>query len=260
MKKVSTVVAKQSRNISRQRLTIGLDLGDRSSWYCVLDGAGPDPTGAARAYDCERVARSFRLHAAQSDRAGDSDRPSHGRRFHALAGTSGGTWCDPSNALALALIASAFVLDGFFIAGAATFGPVRTLEVGVTDWPGDRNDTYFWDSQWFRAKLPESMSEGEYRTFQSWSGNLDLVNDLSARPGQIQISVWDRQVWQLTMKNWNPPTTIGRSPQPKPRCFLELLCGVFLFPVAFRIWREARQRGISYRKHPSLLRSESFPS
>src|SRR5260370_42657871 len=40
MKKVSTAVAKQSRNISRQRLTIGVDLGDRSSWYCVLDEAG----------------------------------------------------------------------------------------------------------------------------------------------------------------------------------------------------------------------------
>jgi transposase len=33
-------VAKQSRNISQQKLTIGLDLGDRSSWYCVLDEAG----------------------------------------------------------------------------------------------------------------------------------------------------------------------------------------------------------------------------
>jgi hypothetical protein len=40
MKKVSTVVTKQSRNISRQTLTIGLDLGDRNSWYCVLDEAG----------------------------------------------------------------------------------------------------------------------------------------------------------------------------------------------------------------------------
>ncbi len=40
MKKVSTVVAKQSRNISRQKLTIGLDLGDRNSWYCVVDEAG----------------------------------------------------------------------------------------------------------------------------------------------------------------------------------------------------------------------------
>src|ERR1700739_3390848 len=40
MKKVSTAVAKQSRNFSRQTLTIGLDLGDRNSWYCVLDEAG----------------------------------------------------------------------------------------------------------------------------------------------------------------------------------------------------------------------------
>src|SRR3974390_239326 len=40
MKKVSTVVTQQSRNISRPKLTIGLDLGDRSSWYCVLDEAG----------------------------------------------------------------------------------------------------------------------------------------------------------------------------------------------------------------------------
>ena len=41
MKKVSTVVAKQRRNLSRQQqLTIGLDLGDRSSYYCVLDESG----------------------------------------------------------------------------------------------------------------------------------------------------------------------------------------------------------------------------
>ena len=40
MKKVSTVAAKQSRNFSQQKLTIGLDLGDRSSWYCVLEEAG----------------------------------------------------------------------------------------------------------------------------------------------------------------------------------------------------------------------------
>ena len=37
MKKGSTVAAKPSRKISEQKLTIGLDLGDRSSWYCVLD-------------------------------------------------------------------------------------------------------------------------------------------------------------------------------------------------------------------------------
>src|SRR5215467_8942579 len=40
MKKVSTAGAKQSRNISHVKLTIGLDLGDRNSWYCVLDEAG----------------------------------------------------------------------------------------------------------------------------------------------------------------------------------------------------------------------------
>jgi transposase len=40
MKKVSTVATKRGRNISRQTLTIGLDLGDRNSWYCVLDEAG----------------------------------------------------------------------------------------------------------------------------------------------------------------------------------------------------------------------------
>ncbi len=40
MKKVSTGAVQQSRNFSEQKLTIGLDLGDRSSWYCVLDEAG----------------------------------------------------------------------------------------------------------------------------------------------------------------------------------------------------------------------------
>jgi transposase len=40
MKKGSTAEAKQSRNISQQKLTIGLDLGDRNSWYCVLNEAG----------------------------------------------------------------------------------------------------------------------------------------------------------------------------------------------------------------------------
>ena len=40
MKKVSTAATKQSRNISQQKLTIGLDLGDRNSWYCVLDETG----------------------------------------------------------------------------------------------------------------------------------------------------------------------------------------------------------------------------
>jgi transposase len=40
MKKVSTTAVKQTNNFREQRLTIGLDLGDRSSWYCVLDESG----------------------------------------------------------------------------------------------------------------------------------------------------------------------------------------------------------------------------
>ena len=40
MKKGSTVAVKPSRKISAQKLTVGLDLGDRASWYCVLDEAG----------------------------------------------------------------------------------------------------------------------------------------------------------------------------------------------------------------------------
>ena len=40
MKKVSTAVTKSSRKMSQEKLTIGLDLGDRNSWYCVLDETG----------------------------------------------------------------------------------------------------------------------------------------------------------------------------------------------------------------------------
>jgi transposase len=40
MEKVSTTGRKQSSNFSQQKLTIGLDLGDRSSCYCVLDETG----------------------------------------------------------------------------------------------------------------------------------------------------------------------------------------------------------------------------
>ena len=40
MKKISTVTTKKVGKNASQKLTIGLDLGDRSSWYCVLDEAG----------------------------------------------------------------------------------------------------------------------------------------------------------------------------------------------------------------------------
>ena len=71
MKKVSTAATKQSRNISQQQLTIGLDLGDRNSWYCVLD-----ETGRIQLEQRVRTtakAGSLRRHAARPDRAGNRD-------------------------------------------------------------------------------------------------------------------------------------------------------------------------------------------
>ena len=40
MKKISTAAAQKIEKVEGQRLTVGLDLGDRSSWYCVLNEAG----------------------------------------------------------------------------------------------------------------------------------------------------------------------------------------------------------------------------
>src|SRR5215468_2149909 len=40
MKKTITTTGKASTRMRSQKLTIGLDLGDRSSWYCVLDERG----------------------------------------------------------------------------------------------------------------------------------------------------------------------------------------------------------------------------
>ena len=56
MKKVSTVATKQSRNFPAQKLTIGLDLGDRNSWYCVLDEAGQIQLEQRVRTNCESVA------------------------------------------------------------------------------------------------------------------------------------------------------------------------------------------------------------
>ncbi len=72
MKKVSAAVAKQGGNISRQRLTIGLDLGDRNSWYCVLDESGQVQL-EQRAHNRESVAGSVRRYAVQPSGAGNRD-------------------------------------------------------------------------------------------------------------------------------------------------------------------------------------------
>jgi transposase len=40
MKKISTMQAFSNEILKEQKLTIGVDLGDRWSFYCVLDEAG----------------------------------------------------------------------------------------------------------------------------------------------------------------------------------------------------------------------------
>ena len=73
MKKVSTVAAKPSKKISQQKLTVGLDLGDRNSWYCVLDESGQIQLEQRVRTQCESAARSLWPAAAQPDRSGSRD-------------------------------------------------------------------------------------------------------------------------------------------------------------------------------------------
>jgi hypothetical protein len=70
MKKVSTVVAKQSRNFS-QAFTIGLDLGDSQQLVLRAGRSGPDTVGAPSAYECKSVAGRLWRNAAQSHHTGN---------------------------------------------------------------------------------------------------------------------------------------------------------------------------------------------
>ena len=72
MKKVSTVGTQQTRNFTAEADD---RIGSGRSQQLVLRAgrSGPDPTGAARAHDCESSRRSLRRNAALSDYAGDRD-------------------------------------------------------------------------------------------------------------------------------------------------------------------------------------------
>jgi hypothetical protein len=104
------------------------------------------------------------------------------------------------------------------------------------------------------------MSSEEWEKIQAWSENRELTNDLEANPGRVEISMWDRQVHWIRMKNWTPPTTIGRPPGTNMRAFLELLLSLVLVALSFGIWREGRRRGIRYHRHdPFVLLAEPIP-
>ena len=59
MKKISTVATNRNEIFKEHKLTIGLDLGDRSSYYCILDEAGEVDFGAQLLDDTERNPSSF---------------------------------------------------------------------------------------------------------------------------------------------------------------------------------------------------------
>ena len=59
MRKPSTTVLRRTGKLRDQQLTIGLDLGDRSSFYCVLNGAGEVILEAKVATNPEAMKRTF---------------------------------------------------------------------------------------------------------------------------------------------------------------------------------------------------------
>src|SRR5207248_4788481 len=62
-----------SRNFSQQNLTIGLDLGDRSSHYCVLDESGGILVESKVSHEPQCDAGGVRVDAAESHCFGDGD-------------------------------------------------------------------------------------------------------------------------------------------------------------------------------------------
>jgi hypothetical protein len=170
--------------------------------------------------------------------------------FLLLAGRSKLTWADPTNALGFLLIAIALLLDGFFVAGAATFGPVPVLEVGVFPGQQDPHLCDFWrEGQWMATRLSTRISDQEYEAFRSWADNFEYTNYLKPYPGRIQMSLWDRQVYWVSMKNRRPPMTIGKPPHPNPRSFMELVFGTLLTILSLRIYWEGKKRGIQFKKY-----------
>ena len=61
MKKPSTTTVFRMRKLQDGRLTIGLDLGDRSSFYCVLNGAGDVVLEAKVATNPEAMRQTFEM-------------------------------------------------------------------------------------------------------------------------------------------------------------------------------------------------------
>ena len=71
MKKISTVQAFGNEIFKEQKLTIGVDLGDRWSFYCVLDEAGKVILEQKLPTTPEAMKQTFWKDTAKSHRTGD---------------------------------------------------------------------------------------------------------------------------------------------------------------------------------------------
>jgi len=73
MKKISTAAVRATKNFSQPKLTIGLDLGDRSSWYCLLDEVGEVLQEQKLSTTPKAMREVFGGHAALPHRVGNGD-------------------------------------------------------------------------------------------------------------------------------------------------------------------------------------------
>ena len=71
MRKPSTTAVRGKGKLQDRQLTIGLDLGDRSSFYCVLNGTGEAILEERVATNPEAMKKTFGEDGAEPNRAGD---------------------------------------------------------------------------------------------------------------------------------------------------------------------------------------------
>jgi transposase len=77
VKKISTVAKRGNEIFKEPKLTIGLDLGDRTSHYCILDERGETDFGRPPADNSEGNPASLQQGPAQSNGAGNRNPGTH---------------------------------------------------------------------------------------------------------------------------------------------------------------------------------------
>ena len=81
MKKLTTTMMQRTLNKQDGRLTIGMDLGDRSSFYCVLDEAGEALLEQKVSTTPKAIKRDSRSDTSEPYRTGDRNAFTVGKPF-----------------------------------------------------------------------------------------------------------------------------------------------------------------------------------